>query len=297
MKKSDELSCLTLYFNDVRKTDSLSKEEEIELSERIKGGDIEARNILWEKNLKLVVSIAKKYINRGLSLEDLIQEGNIALTKAIEKFEPSKGRFSTYATIRIKQHIRREIENQGRTIRIPSHLYELLDKYQKIKKRLLSIPGNELSLDDIAKEMDIPIKKAEMLYNLDNNIISLNSAIDSDSSDEFEILIPSSDDLENIIISNILKYEIMNIIDSLNLSKIDYEILMLRYGLKDNEPKTVRKIAELLNESYEFVRNSELKTLKKLRKYKFIRYFAIYLDNPDKALQNLDDLVLGRKKI
>ena len=190
MKKSDELSCLTLYFNDVRKTDSLSKEEEIELSERIKGGDIEARDILWEKNLKLVVPIAKKYINRGLSLEDLIQEGNIALTKAIEKFEPSKGRFSTYATIRIKQHIRREIENQGRTIRIPSHLYELLDKCQKIKKRLLSIPGNELSLDDIAKEMDIPIKKAEMLDNLDNNDVRkvLDKAYDEFKATNAEVL-------------------------------------------------------------------------------------------------------------
>ena len=278
------------YLQEINKIELLTHDQEIELGKRIAEGDQEAKKILIESNLRLVVSIAKRYNGRGLPLLDLIQEGNLGLIKAVEKYDYKKGyKFSTYATWWIKQNISRAISDKGRNIRLPVHLNEKVIAYKKTFSKLQNELNREPTDKELAKVLHMSVNKINRLKKLQEDTISLNLIIGEDGDSELENFIPSANENpEDKIINDLLKPQIEKLLDNCNLKEKEKNVLILRYGLSGKEPMTLEDISKIYNVSRERIRQIEAKAIQKIRSSKYIKEFAIYSVQPDEAIKNIE---------
>jgi len=255
-----------MYLSEIGRVELLTADEEIKLAKRIEKGDPIAKQKLAEANLRLVVSIAKKYIGRGLSFLDLIQEGNIGLFRAVEKFDPMRGfKFSTYATWWIRQAITRAIADQARTIRIPVHMVETINKLTHTQRQLLQELGREPTVDELASEMDMDIKKVRHILKISQDIISLEAPVGAEEDSKLgdfieddEAISPSDSTNRKIIKENIhgmLQY----------LSPREQKIIRMRFGLDDGIGHTLEEVGREFGVTRERIRQIEAKILQKLR--------------------------------
>ncbi len=261
----EEKDLVSLYLHDIRKYEILDREEEEKLLRKVKEGDLEAKNKLILCNLRLVISVAKNYMNKGMTLIDLISEGNFGLIRAIDKFDIDKGfRFSTYAVWWIKQSITKAVMSKGREIRIPSYKYDLLNKINKIIVEELMKTGDYPSNELIAERLNLSAEKVANIMVEFQEVVSLNSSVGDNIYLEDIILNEDSESLENDIINEISKKKIYEILD--NLEEREKDILLRRYGLSGYDIHTLEQVGEAFNITRERVRQIEKKTLAKLRK-------------------------------
>ena len=255
-----------MYFKEIGKVPLLSAEEERELAIRIEQGDEEAKKKLCESNLRLVVSIARRYLNRGLSFLDLIQEGNLGLIKAVEKFDYTKGyKFSTYATWWIRQAITRSIADQARTIRIPVHMVETINKLIRISRQLLQEYGREPTSEEIAKEMGITVEKVREIKKISQDPVSLETPIGEEEDSHLGDFIPDEDIPSPVDAAaySMLQKQLREVLDT--LSEREKKVLILRFGLDDGRPRTLEEVGREFNVTRERIRQIEAKALRKLR--------------------------------
>ena len=255
-----------MYLKEIGKVSLLTADEERELAIRMEQGDEEAKKKLCESNLRLVVSIAKRYLNRGLSFLDLIQEGNLGLIKAVDKFDYTKGyKFSTYATWWIRQAITRSIADQARTIRIPVHMVETINKLIRISRQLLQEYGREPTSEEIAKEMGITVEKVREIKKISQDPVSLETPIGEEEDSHLGDFIPDDDVPAPVDAAaySMLKEQLMEVLDA--LSDREKKVLMLRFGLEDGRPRTLEEVGKEFNVTRERIRQIEAKALRKLR--------------------------------
>ena len=255
-----------MYLKEIGKVPLLTGAAERELAIRMEQGDEEAKKKLCESNLRLVVSIAKRYLNRGLSFLDLIQEGNLGLIKAVDKFDYTKGyKFSTYATWWIRQAITRSIADQARTIRIPVHMVETINKLIRISRQLLQELGREPTSEEIAKEMGITVEKVREIKKISQDPVSLETPIGEEEDSHLGDFIPDDDVPAPVEAAaySMLKEQLMEVLDT--LSDREKKVLMLRFGLEDGRPRTLEEVGKEFNVTRERIRQIEAKALRKLR--------------------------------
>ena len=255
-----------MYFKEIGKVPLLTAEEERELAIRIEQGDEEAKKKLCESNLRLVVSIARRYLNRGLSFLDLIQEGNLGLIKAVEKFDYTKGyKFSTYATWWIRQAITRSIADQARTIRIPVHMVETINKLIRISRQLLQEYGREPTSEEIAEEMGITVEKVREIKKISQDPVSLETPIGEEEDSHLGDFIPDEDIPSPVDAAaySMLQKHLREVLDT--LSEREKKVLILRFGLDDGRPRTLEEVGKEFNVTRERIRQIEAKALRKLR--------------------------------
>lgn len=255
-----------MYLKEIGKVSLLTADEERDLAIRMEQGDEEAKKKLCESNLRLVVSIAKRYLNRGLSFLDLIQEGNLGLIKAVDKFDYTKGyKFSTYATWWIRQAITRSIADQARTIRIPVHMVETINKLIRISRQLLQEYGREPTSEEIAKEMGITVEKVREIKKISQDPVSLETPIGEEEDSHLGDFIPDDDVPAPVDAAaySMLKEQLMEVLDT--LSDREKKVLMLRFGLEDGRPRTLEEVGKEFNVTRERIRQIEAKALRKLR--------------------------------
>lgn len=257
---------LKLYLKDIKNVPLLTAKEEKEIAFKIKRGDKQARQKMIKSNLRLVINIAKKYSYLGVPMLDLIEEGNLGLIKAVSKFNPNKGyRFSTYAAWWIKQYVTRAIANQGKTVRIPVYVIELLMQYKKVVEYLSHRTKRKPTAREIAKKMDIPMKRVKQLNEMANGVSSLNAPVGDDGTTELmdlledERIASTVDELSNFLIHERIK-ELLN-----KMSAREQKIIELRFGLKDGVRHTLRDIAKRFDLTRERVRQLEAVAKRKLR--------------------------------
>ena len=255
-----------MYLKEIGKVDLLSMDEEIKLAERILEGDEKAKKRLSEANLRLVVSIAKRYVGRGMLFLDLIQEGNLGLIKAVEKFDYTKGfKFSTYATWWIRQAITRAIADQARTIRIPVHMVETINKVIRVSRQLLQELGHDPSPEEIAEEMNMPVNKVREILRVAQEPVSLETPIGEEEDSHLGDFIPDEDALAPAdAASQLLLKEALNAVLK-TLTPREAKVLTLRFGLEDGHPKTLEEVGAEFNVTRERIRQIEAKALRKLR--------------------------------
>ena len=255
-----------VYLKEIGSFPLLTLEEEVELAERILKGDEIAKKKLAEANLRLVVSIAKRYVGRGMLFLDLIQEGNLGLIKAVEKFDHTKGfKFSTYATWWIRQAITRAIADQARTIRIPVHMVETINKVKKVQSQLLHKNGQEPSVEDLAEELDMPQEKVREILKVAQEPISLESPIGEEEDSHLGDFIPDSDAPvpEEAATHALLKEQLAEVLAT--LTPREAKVLSLRFGIEDGRPRTLEEVGKEFNVTRERIRQIEAKALRKLR--------------------------------
>lgn len=255
-----------MYFKEIGKVPLLTADEERDLAIRIEQGDEEAKKKLCESNLRLVVSIARRYLNRGLSFLDLIQEGNLGLIKAVEKFDYTKGyKFSTYATWWIRQAITRSIADQARTIRIPVHMVETINKLIRISRQLLQEYGREPTSEEIAKEMGISVEKVREIKKISQDPVSLETPIGEEEDSHLGDFIPDEDIPSPVDAAaySMLQKQLREVLDT--LSEREKKVLILRFGLDDGRPRTLEEVGKEFNVTRERIRQIEAKALRKLR--------------------------------
>ena len=255
-----------MYLKEIGKISLLSLDEEMALSERIVNGDEEAKNILAESNLRLVVSIAKRYVGRGLLFLDLIQEGNIGLMKAVEKFDYDKGyKFSTYATWWIRQAITRALADQARTIRVPVHMVETINKMARIQRQLTLELNREPTDEELAKKMGISPDKVREVMKISQDPVSLETPIGEEDDSHLGDFVPDERSLspEEYTTNEILKEEIKSVLST--LQPREQQVLELRFGLIDGTSYTLEEVGKRFNVTRERIRQIEAKALRKLR--------------------------------
>ena len=255
-----------VYLKEIGRVPLLSADEEIILAEKILVGDEKAKKRLSEANLRLVVSIAKRYVGRGMQFLDLIQEGNLGLIKAVEKFDHTKGfKFSTYATWWIRQAITRAIADQARTIRIPVHMVETINKVKKVTSLLLHRNGHEPSAEEIAAEIDLPVEKVREIMRVAQEPVSLETPIGEEEDSHLGDFIPDDDaPVPAEAASHTLLKEQLNIILG-QLTEREAKVLRLRFGLEDGRPRTLEEVGKVFEVTRERIRQIEAKALRKLR--------------------------------
>lgn len=255
-----------MYLKEIGKVPLLTAEEEIELAKRMEKGDEEAKKRLCEANLRLVVSIAKRYVGRGMLFLDLIQEGNLGLIKAVDKFDYTKGyKFSTYATWWIRQAITRSIADQARTIRIPVHMVETINKLIRVSRQLLQTYGREPTPDEIAKEMGISVEKVREIQKIAQEPVSLETPIGEEEDSHLGDFIPDEDvpaPAEAAAFS-MLKEQLVEVLDT--LTEREQKVLKLRFGLEDGRARTLEEVGKEFDVTRERIRQIEAKSLRKLR--------------------------------
>ena len=268
-----------MYLKEIGKVPLLSAEEEIELAKRMENGDVEAKNRLAEANLRLVVSIAKRYVGRGMLFLDLIQEGNLGLIKAVDKFDFRKGfKFSTYATWWIRQAITRAIADQARTIRIPVHMVETINKLLRVSRQLLQELGREPTPEEIAKEMDIPVERVREIQKISQEPVSLETPIGEEEDSHLGDFIQD----DNVPVpaeeaaSTILKEQLVEVLGT--LTEREQKVLGLRFGLDDGRARTLEEVGREFNVTRERIRQIEAKALRKLRHPSRSRKLRDFLD-------------------
>ncbi len=256
-----------IYMRQISQYNLLTFEEEIALAEKIAAGDKEAKTNLVNANLRLVVSIAKRYHGHaGMTFLDIIQEGNLGLMKAADKFDHTKGyKFSTYATYWIKQAISRAVAEQSRTIRIPVHMLELANKMAKVHKQLTQVFGREPSVDEIAEEMGLPVDKIKNLYEMQRDTLSLDSKVNDEDDANVGDLIADHKATSPLAsaIQEDNKNMLLGVLDT--LAPREKEVMLLRFGLEDDQPKTLEEIGSHFGVTRERIRQIEAKALRKLR--------------------------------
>lgn len=255
-----------VYLKEIGRIPLLSPEEEIEYAIRIADNDVQAKQRLAEANLRLVVSIAKRYAGRGLQLLDLIQEGNLGLIKAVDKFDYTKGfKFSTYATWWIRQAITRAIADQARTIRIPVHMVETINKVKKASSQLLHQNGREPTAEEIAEFLDMPDDKVREIMRIAQEPVSLETPIGEEEDSHLGNFIPDDDAVapEDAASMSLLKEQLAEVLKS--LTPREAKVLRLRFGLDDGNPKTLEEVGAEFNVTRERIRQIEAKALRKLR--------------------------------
>lgn len=255
-----------MYLKDIGKVPLLSADEETELARRMMEGDEEAKRLLSEANLRLVVSIAKRYMGRGMQFLDLIQEGNLGLMKAVEKFDYQKGfKFSTYATWWIRQAITRAIADQARTIRIPVHMVETINKLVRVSRRLLQELGREPTTQEIADDMGIPEEKVREIQKIAQDPVSLETPIGEEEDSHLSDFIEDEGSTAptDAVAFTMLKEQLLGVLDT--LTPREEKVLRLRYGLDDGRPRTLEEVGKEFNVTRERIRQIEAKALRKLR--------------------------------
>ncbi len=255
-----------MYLKEIGKVPLLSAEEEIDIARRMEEGDQEAKRKLAEANLRLVVSIAKRYVGRGMLFLDLIQEGNLGLIKAVEKFDYRKGyKFSTYATWWIRQAITRAIADQARTIRIPVHMVETINKLIRVSRQLLQEYGREPQPEEIAREMGISDEKVREIIKIAQEPVSLETPIGEEEDSHLGDFIPDDDAPApaEAAAFTLLKEQLMNVLDT--LTPREEKVLRLRFGLDDGRARTLEEVGKEFNVTRERIRQIEAKALRKLR--------------------------------
>ncbi|MFT9848670.1 RNA polymerase sigma factor RpoD [Aneurinibacillus sp. REN35] len=255
-----------MYLKEIGRVPLLSAEEEIELAERIEQGDEEAKRRLAEANLRLVVSIAKRYVGRGMLFLDLIQEGNMGLIKAVEKFDYRKGfKFSTYATWWIRQAITRAIADQARTIRIPVHMVETINKLIRVSRQLLQELGREPSPEEIAEKMDLTPEKVREIMKIAQEPVSLETPIGEEDDSHLGDFIEDQDALapSDAAAYELLKEQLEDVLDT--LTEREENVLRLRFGLDDGRTRTLEEVGKVFGVTRERIRQIEAKALRKLR--------------------------------
>ena len=268
-----------MYLKEIGKVPLLSAEEEIELAQRMENGDEEAKKKLAEANLRLVVSIAKRYVGRGMLFLDLIQEGNLGLIKAVEKFDYRKGyKFSTYATWWIRQAITRAIADQARTIRIPVHMVETINKLIRVSRQLLQELGREPLPEEIAEEMDIPVERVREILKISQEPVSLETPIGEEEDSHLGDFIQD----ENVPVPaeaaafTLLKEQLVEVLGT--LTEREQKVLRLRFGLDDGRARTLEEVGKEFKVTRERIRQIEAKALRKLRHPSRSRKLRDYLE-------------------
>ena len=268
-----------MYLKEIGKVPLLSAEEEIELAKRMELGDQEAKKRLAEANLRLVVSIAKRYVGRGMLFLDLIQEGNLGLIKAVEKFDYRKGyKFSTYATWWIRQAITRAIADQARTIRIPVHMVETINKLIRVSRQLLQELGREPTPEEIAKEMDMPVERVREILKISQEPVSLETPIGEEEDSHLGDFIQD----DNVPVPadaaafTLLKEQLEEGLGT--LTEREQKVLTLRFGLEDGRARTLEEVGKEFNVTRERIRQIEAKALRKLRHPSRSRKLKDYLE-------------------
>lgn len=260
-----------VYLKEIGRVPLLSPEEEIDLAIRIIDGDKIAKKRLSEANLRLVVSIAKRYLGRGMQFLDLIQEGNLGLIKAVEKFDYTKGfKFSTYATWWIRQAITRAIADQARTIRIPVHMVETINKVKKVSNQLLHTNGHEPTADEISEELDMPVDKVREIMRVAQEPVSLETPIGEEEDSHLGDFIPDDDAPAPAEAAShtLLKEQLSDVLDT--LTPREEKVLRLRFGLEDGRSRTLEEVGKEFNVTRERIRQIEAKALRKLRDRKSV---------------------------
>ena len=255
-----------MYLKEIGKVPLLSANEEIEIAKRMADGDQEAKRQLAEANLRLVVSVAKRYVGRGMLFLDLIQEGNLGLIKAVEKFDYRKGyKFSTYATWWIRQAITRAIADQARTIRIPVHMVETINKLIRVNRQLLQEYGREPRPEEIAAEMGISEEKVREIIKVAQEPVSLETPIGEEEDSHLGDFIPDDDAPApaEVAAFTLLKEQLMEVLDT--LTPREEKVLRLRFGLDDGKARTLEEVGKEFNVTRERIRQIEAKALRKLR--------------------------------
>ncbi len=255
-----------MYLKEIGKVALLSPDEEVELAKRMAEGDEEAKRRMAEANLRLVVSIAKRYVGRGMLFLDLIQEGNLGLIKAVDKFDYTKGyKFSTYATWWIRQAITRAIADQARTIRIPVHMVETINKVIRVSRQLLQELGHDPSAEEIAEEMGMPVDKVRDILKIAQEPVSLETPIGEEEDSHLADFIPDEDASEPAEAASftLLKEQLMDVLST--LTPREEKVLRLRFGLEDGRTRTLEEVGKEFNVTRERIRQIEAKALRKLR--------------------------------
>ena len=255
-----------MYLKDIGKVPLLQADEETELAKKMMDGDEDAKRLLSEANLRLVVSIAKRYMGRGMQFLDLIQEGNLGLMKAVEKFDYQKGfKFSTYATWWIRQAITRAIADQARTIRIPVHMVETINKLIRVSRRLLQELGREPTPEEIAKEMGITEERVVEIQKIAQDPVSLETPIGEEEDSHLSDFIEDEGSVAptDAVSFTMLKEQLLGVLDT--LTPREEKVLRLRYGLDDGRPRTLEEVGKEFNVTRERIRQIEAKALRKLR--------------------------------
>ena len=268
-----------MYLKEIGKVSLLSADEEIELAKRMEKGDEAAKKRLAEANLRLVVSIAKRYVGRGMLFLDLIQEGNLGLIKAVEKFDYRKGyKFSTYATWWIRQAITRAIADQARTIRIPVHMVETINKLIRVSRQLLQELGREPTPEEIAEEMDMPVDRVREILKISQEPVSLETPIGEEEDSHLGDFIQDDNDPvpADAAAFTLLKEQLVEVLST--LTDREQKVLRLRFGLDDGRARTLEEVGKEFNVTRERIRQIEAKALRKLRHPSRSRKLKDYLD-------------------
>ncbi len=255
-----------MYLKEIGQIKLLQLDEELALAERISKGDQEAKDILAEANLRLVVSIAKRYVGRGMLFLDLIQEGNIGLIKAVEKFDVSKGyKFSTYATWWIRQAITRAIADQARTIRVPVHMVETINKLARVQRQMTLELNREPTEEELAKKINLPVDKIREIYKISQDPVSLETPIGEEDDSHLGDFIKDERNMgpEEYATNELLKDEISEVL--LTLTEREEKVIRLRFGLEDGKSRTLEEVGQMFGVTRERIRQIEAKALRKLR--------------------------------
>ena len=268
-----------MYLKEIGRVPLLNPEDEPEIARRIQAGDEEAKRILISSNLRLVVSIAKKYVGRGMLFLDLIQEGNMGLVKAVEKFDYTKGfKFSTYATWWIRQAITRAIADQARTIRIPVHMVETINRLIRTSRQLLQELGREPTPEEIAEKMEMPVERVREIMKISQDPVSLETPIGEEEDSHLGDFI--QDDHVQVPVDaatyTLLHEQLMEVLDT--LTEREQKVLRLRFGLDDGRPRTLEEVGRQFNVTRERIRQIEAKALRKLRHPSRSKKLKDYLD-------------------
>ncbi len=268
-----------MYLKEIGKIPLLSADDEKDLAQRMQDGDMSAKDLLVESNLRLVVSIAKKYMNRGLSLLDLIQEGNIGLIKAVDKFDYSKGfKFSTYATWWIRQAITRAIADQARTIRIPVHMVETINKLTRVQRQLIQELGREPSIDELADKMGMPADKIRDIQRISQDPVSIDKPVGEEEDSHLVDFISSDEYVspDEEVSRDLLKEDLIKVLDL--LTEREAKVIRLRFGLDDDKQRTLEEVGKSLGVTRERIRQIEAKAIRKLGRSSYAKRLEGYAD-------------------
>ena len=268
-----------MYLKEIGKIPLLGMEDEVKLAKKMELGDPEARKRLAESNLRLVVSIAKRYVGRGMQFLDLIQEGNLGLIKAVEKFDYTKGyKFSTYATWWIRQAITRAIADQARTIRIPVHMVETINRLVRTSRQLLQELGREPTTEEIAARLDLPVERVSEIMKMSQEPVSLETPIGEEEDSHLGDFIQDDNVLvpQDAAAFTLLHEQLMEVL--LTLTEREQKVLRLRFGLDDGRPRTLEEVGKQFNVTRERIRQIEAKALRKLRHPSRSKKLKDYLD-------------------
>ena len=279
---SEEISVddsVRMYLKEIGKIPLLNADQERDLAQRMQDGEKDAKDTLVESNLRLVVSIAKKYMNRGLSLLDLIQEGNIGLIKAVDKFDYSKGfKFSTYATWWIRQAITRAIADQARTIRIPVHMVETINKLTRMQRQLIQDLGREPTIDELAEKMNMPVEKIRDIQRISQDPVSIDKPVGEEEDSHLVDFIPSDEYVspDDEVSRELLKEDLIKVLDL--LTEREAKVIRLRFGLDDDKQRTLEEVGRSLGVTRERIRQIEAKAIRKLGRSSYAKRLEGYTD-------------------